>query len=220
VSEQLLVGQAVYVELEGAVPPARVSCVVVAMPPREILLSLENGAVAPPGLMAGMEVVLSYATTLGLHQGRTTVLRVTSGRTVAVALARFAGVTTAQRRQFFRVPASLVVTLVVGSSRTAITAKEDSRALTHDISGGGVRVDTVLPLAVDDMVKLLIEVPRGLRKNLPAELSCDAKVVRVEPVVRRNRKLFCAGLQFQFAKENERDRWVQLTFDLQRVVQP
>jgi hypothetical protein len=215
----LLVGQAVDVDIEG-VPPMKVVGVVMAIPPREILLSLESGATPPPSLMPGVEVTVSYATSLGLHQGRTTVLRVTPGRSVSVALARFAGVSTAQRRQFFRVPASLVVTLVVSSSSATITAKEDTRALTHDISGGGLRADTVLALAVGDLVKVTVEVPKGLRKSLPAELSCEAKVMRVESVVRRNRKLFCVGLEFQFAKETERDRWVQLTFDLQRMAQP
>jgi len=37
--------------------------------------------------------------------------------------------------------------------------------------------------------------------------------------VRRHRKMHSAGLQFLFATESERDRWVQLTFDLQRGVQ-
>ena len=218
-SEQLLVGQAVDLDLEGSDPPARVVGVVVAMPPREILLSLASGAVAPPSLQPGVEVTVSFATTQGLHQGKTTVLRVAPGRTVAVALARFTGVTTAQRRQFFRVPASLVVQLVVASSHAATSAREDLRALSHDVSGGGMRVDTVLPLVTGDLVKITVEVPRGLRKNLPAELTCEAKVVRVEPVVRRQRKLYQAGLQFQFSSESERDRWVQLTFDLQRGAQ-
>jgi hypothetical protein len=219
VSEQLLVGQLVDLDLEGVTPRARVVGVVVAMPPRELLLSLANGEVAPPALQPGVEVTVSFATTMGLHQGRTKVLRVAPGRTVAVALARFTGVSTAQRRQFFRVPASLVAALVVTSPHAATTAKEDLRALTQDLSGGGIRVDTVLPLALGDLVRVTVEVPRGLRKYLPPEMSCEAKVVRVESVVRRNRKLFCAGLQFQFATENERDRWVQLAFDLQRGVQ-
>jgi c-di-GMP-binding flagellar brake protein YcgR len=157
---------------------------------------------------------------MGLHQGRTSVLRVAPGRTVALALARFVEIRTAQRRQFFRVPASLVAALVVSSPHAATTAKEDLRALTQDLSGGGMRVDTVLPLAVGDLVKVTVEIPRGMRKYLPAEMSCEARVVRVDAVVRRSRKLFCAGLQFQFATENERDRWVQLTFDLQRGILP
>jgi hypothetical protein len=218
VSEQLLVGQAVDLDIEGATPPARVVGVVLAMPPREILLSLAGGEVAPPSLQPGAFVTVSFATTQGLHQGRTSVLRVSPGRMVAVALARFSGVSTAQRRQFFRVPASLVTTLVLTSPHASTSAKEDTRALTQDLSGGGIRVDTVLPLTVGDLVRVTVEVPRGLRKHLPAEMSCDAKVVRVENVVRRSRKLLCAGLQFQFATENERDRWVQLTFDLQRGV--
>lgn len=215
----MLVGQAVELDIEGATPPAKVMGVVVAMPPREILLSLASGAVAPPSLQPGVQVLLSYATSLGLHQGRTGVLRVSPGSTVAVALARFTGVSTVQRRQFFRVPASLVTLLVIGTTRAAHLGKEDARALSQDLSAGGMRVETALPLTAGDHLKVTVEVPRGLRKNLPAELSCEAKVVRVEHVTRRNRKLTSAGLQFLFANESERDRWVQLTFDLQRGVQ-
>jgi len=216
VSEQLLVGQAVGLDIDGT----KVAAVVAGMPPREVLVSLEPGAVAPPALVAGAVVTVSFASSLGLHQGRTTVLRVTQGRVVSVALARFGGITTSQRRQYFRVPASLNVTLlVITTSDAAMTVKEDPGAMSLDISGGGMRLDTVLPLAVGDLLKVTVEVPKGLRKSLPGELSCEAKVMRVESVVRRNRKLFCVGIEYKFAREPERDRWVQLTFDLQRGVQ-
>jgi hypothetical protein len=219
VSDQLLVGQAVELDVVGATPPARVLGVVIAMPPREVLLSLASGAVAPPALQPGVEVAVSFATTLGLHQARTAVLRVAPGRTVAVVIARFNAVSTSQRRQFFRVAASLVTTVVVGATRASSLGKEDPRALTQDLSGGGMRVDTTLALGVGDHVKVTVETPRGLRKYLPDRLSCEAQVVRVESVMRRNRKMFSVGLQFIFATESERDRWVQLTFDLQRGVQ-
>lgn len=221
-SDQLLVGQAVALDvLDGpdADLPARVMGVVIAMPPREILLSLASGAVAPPALQPGVTVQVSFSTTLGLHQARTTVLRVAPGRTVAVVIQRFNEVSTSQRRQFFRVTASLVTLLVVGSHKGTPVGKEDNRALTQDLSGGGMRVDTTLALSVGDRVKVTVETPRGLRKYLPDRLSCEAQVVRVEPVIKRNRKLNSIGLQFQFATESERDRWVQLTFDLQRGVQ-
>jgi hypothetical protein len=219
VSEQLLVGQAVSIGIDGAEPPVNVVGAVVAIPPREILLSLASGAVAPPQLQPGASVTISFATTLGLHQGRTTVLRVLPGRAVSIALARLGSVTTSQRRQFFRVAASLVTLVVVGPAGGAAVGKEDARAVSVDISAGGMRVDTTLALTVGDQVRLSVETPRGLRKYLPDTLVCDARVVRVEHVLRRHRKLTSVGLQFQFATESERDRWVQLTFDLQRGVQ-
>jgi hypothetical protein len=192
---------------------------VVAIPPREVLLSLPSGVIEPPALLPGASVTVSFATSLGLHQGRTTVLRVAPGRTVAVALGRLADITTSQRRQFFRVPASLVTLLVVGPSKSSSLGKEDAKALSQDISAGGMRIDTTLALAVGDEVQVTVHTPRGLRRNLPDVLACVARVVRAEQVIRRNRKLWSAGLQFQFATESERDRWVQLTFDLQRGVQ-
>jgi c-di-GMP-binding flagellar brake protein YcgR len=219
VSEQLLVGQAVELELHEAATPARVMGVVVAMPPREILLSLASGAIAPPALQPGVQVTVGFATTQGLHQARTAVLRVAPGRTVAVALARFTAVNTSQRRQFFRVTASLVTLIVVGATRATSLGKEDARALTQDLSAGGMRVDTTLQLHLGDRVRVTVQTPRGLRKYLPDQLMCEAEVMRVEHVIRRNRKVCSVGLRFAFATESERDRWVQLTFDLQRGVQ-
>jgi hypothetical protein len=219
VSEQLLVGQAVEVAIDGSVPPVKVVGVVGAIPPREILLSLVSGAVEPPALLPGVSVTVSFVTSLGLHQARTTVLRVAPGRTVSVALARLSEVTTSQRRQFFRVSASLVTLLVVAGTRASVIGKEDARALSQDLSAGGMRVDTVLPLALGDQLRVTVHTPRGMRKHLPDLLVCEARVVRAEQVIRRNRKVCSAGLQFLFATESERDRWVQLTFDLQRGVQ-
>jgi c-di-GMP-binding flagellar brake protein YcgR len=184
-----------------------------------VLLSLPSGVVEPPALLAGAPATVSFVTSLGLHQGRSTVLRVQSGRIVAIALARLTSINTSQRRQFFRVSASLVTLLVVGPTRATSLGKEDARAMTQDLSAGGMRLDTVLPLAVDDQVRVTVHTPRGLRKNLPDTLTCDARVVRAEQVIRRNRKVCSVGLQFLFATEGERDRWVQLTFDLQRGVQ-
>jgi len=147
------------------------------------------------------------------------VLRVSPGRTVTLALARLTDVSTSQRRQFFRVSASLVSILVVSATRGQLVGKEDARAVTQDISAGGMRVETTLPLALDDELRVTVHTPRGMRRTLPDTLACDARVVRAEQVIRRNRKLWSAGLQFMFATESERDRWVQLTFDLQRGVQ-
>ena len=212
-SEPLLVGQAVELDVDGATPPCRVMGVVVGTPAHELLLSLGGDGQAPPALKAGAPATLSFATTMGFHQARTSVLRVSGTKTILLAVERFAEVSTSQRRQFFRVPTS-VVTVLVGES-----ARQEERAQTQDLSAGGMRVDTTMPLAIGDRLRVTVETPRELRKHLPAALVCDAQVVRVEQVTRRNRLLCSAGLQFVFASENERDRWVQLTFELQRGVQ-
>lgn len=214
--EQLLVGQAVELAGDGAPP---VIVVVVAITMREILLNVAPGATLPEGLTPGVPVTLSFSTTLGFHRARSSLVRISSGKNPVVAVARVDTVTTVQRRQFFRVSATLSTTLLVTGGRVAMVGKEDARALTQDISAGGMRVDTNLALALTDRVKVTLETPRGFRKSLPAQLVCDADVMRVESAVRRNRKVTCVGLRFAFASENDRDRWVQLTFDLQRGVQ-
>jgi c-di-GMP-binding flagellar brake protein YcgR len=217
VSEQLLVGQAVELHVDGAIPPTPIQGVVAALPSTEILVSLASGAIVPPALQAGVPCTIAFASTLGLHQARSSVLRVSFARTISVALARFADIKVSQRRQFFRVPASLVTVLVVRANQVGLAGREE-KTLTQDVSGGGLRLETALPMAIGDRVQITLQTPRGFRKHLPAEMSCEAKVVRVEQVTRRNRKLWSVGLQFVFATESERDRWVQLSFDLQRGV--
>jgi c-di-GMP-binding flagellar brake protein YcgR len=217
VSEQLLVGQAVELHVDGATPPMPLTGVVAALPSTEIVVSLPSGAVIPPALQAGVGVTIAFATTMGLHQARSSVLRVSFARIISVALARFADIKVSQRRQFFRVPASLVTVMVVRANQVGLTGKEE-RTLTQDVSGGGLRLETTLPVTIGDRVQITLQTPRGFRKHLPSEMSCEAKVVRVEQVTRRNRKLLSVGLQFVFATESERDRWVQLSFDLQRGV--
>jgi hypothetical protein len=108
----------------------------------------------------------------------------------------------------------------VGPEGTGTAGGQDGRAITEDISAGGMRVETILPLAAGDRVRITVETPRGVRKALPDTMVCHARVVRVEQVTRGHRLLSSAGLEFVFHNEDERDRWVQLTFDLQRGVVP
>jgi c-di-GMP-binding flagellar brake protein YcgR len=135
---------------------------------------------------------------------------------VTLALARLARVETIQRRQFFRISASLLAPLSRAVPLDGSAPAHDPRAVTLDISAGGLRADTTLALAVGDQVGVAIHTPRGLRGTLPPELVCAGTIVRVEDVQRRNRKLLCVGIKFLFEAERDRERWVQLTFKLQR----
>src|SRR4051812_18912181 len=149
VQEQLLVGQAVELASDG-VPPVIV--VVVAMMAREILLSVSPGVPLPAALVPGAAVTLSFATTQGFHRARSSLVRIVPGKMPVLAVARVDTVSTIQRRQFFRVSATLSATLEVTGGRVASIGKQDTRALTQDVSAGGIRVDTVLPLAIADRV--------------------------------------------------------------------
>jgi c-di-GMP-binding flagellar brake protein YcgR len=192
--------------------------VVVASPQRELIVALAGAREIPPALLPGSEVIATFATTAGLLQSRTSVLRVSQASQVTVALARLAAVETIQRRQFFRISASLSVRLTLlgppGAEPSPPSA--DPQAVTVDISAGGVRADTTLALAEGDRVGITVQTPRGLRGTLPAEMSCEGQVVRAQNVHRRHKELLCVGIKFLFEAERERERWVQLTFTLQR----
>src|SRR5690349_9494756 len=130
VQEQLLVGQAVELASDG-VPPVMV--VVVAMTVREILLNASPGVALPSSLVPGAAVTLSFATTLGFHRARSTLLRISSGKMPVLAVGRVDTVSTVQRRQFFRVSATLSTALAITGGRLASIGKQDTRALTQDV---------------------------------------------------------------------------------------
>jgi c-di-GMP-binding flagellar brake protein YcgR len=215
--EQPLIGQSVELTIVGGDPDQRILAVVVAAPVRELVVALavRPREIPPATLQPGSEVIVTFTTTAGLRQSRTSILRVSHASQVTVALARLAAVDTIQRRQFFRISASLLVRLSVLGPPGAEPAL-DPRAVTIDISASGLRADTTLALAEGDRVGITVQTPRGLRGALPAEMSCEGEVVRVETVQRRNRQLLCVGIKFLFEAERERERWVQLTFTLQR----
>jgi hypothetical protein len=218
----LLVGQLVELELErnGSSPPTRIDANVIGLPPREIQLALTNIAALPAGLEVGRQVWIRFSNALGLHQTRCAISRVTPGKALVVALARAPQVETVQRRKFFRVPAALSVRFdVLTSAIPEATGKVEPRGLAQDISAGGIRLESSLLLAVGDWLHVTVQVPRGFRRQLPAELACEARVVRVLELRARNKIAYGLGLEFEFASESERDRWVHLTFDLQRGVQ-
>jgi len=216
VSQNLLVGQAVKLEIAGATPPQAVMGVLVRVPPPEVVVSLGQGVPAPRGLVPGANVVVSFTTDEVFAKATTKVTRVLPDRLASVALEPFAKVDTSTRRRFFRVPASLLTLLVVSSARGSEVGKKDARALTQDVSAGGMRVETVLALAIGDRVQVSVETPRGLRKTFPATMVCEAEVVHATLVMRKVGQLYSAGLQFVLGADSEQERWLRLTFDLQR----
>jgi c-di-GMP-binding flagellar brake protein YcgR len=125
-----------------------------------------------------------------------------------------------QRRRYFRVSAALAVRLtVVHSPSGASVGNHDARTITRDISAGGMCLETSARVTVGDELTVVVETPRGLRKTLPAELPARVRVLRVQETSRSRRTLYVLGVELILAAERERDRWVQLSFDLQRGVQ-
>lgn len=222
--QQLVVGQSVELVIPAADEPGGqvpVEALVFGAPEREYLLTLPALAVVPPGLIDGARVTIRFATKTGLCEVASHVLRVTAGaKGLNVAVARTARVETIQRRRFFRVPACLNVSFRVQASDIAEhLGLTDDKALTQDLSAGGMRIETTVAVGHGDRLEVRVQTPKGFRRSLPPQLSTEALVVRIEEGVRRFQRLFIIGVEFHFRAENERDKWVQLAFDLQRGVQ-
>jgi c-di-GMP-binding flagellar brake protein YcgR len=219
VADTLVGGQALELVLDG--DPTPLTAFVFGTTPREILLTLGQGEEAPPALVAGATVTMRFVSGLGLHETRTRVVHVVHDRTVKLGVAQVNRPSVVQRRRYFRVSAALAARATIADSISAPSiGYHDGRAITRDISAGGLCLETSLRVGLGDELSIVLETPRGLRKNLAPELSCRARVLRIQETSRGRRILFLLGLELMFPLERERDRWVQLTFDLQRGVQP
>jgi hypothetical protein len=208
-AEGPLIGQAVQVRARNLVLPA----VVYSAAGPHILLSLGPLPEIPAALTIEASIKLRYATSLGLHELSTFIVSVGGKENVTLSLAHTREGQTIQRRNFFRVPACLSV--AVNFARNGYA---DGRAITQDISAGGMRLETALHAALGDQLQLVVQTPRNFRRNLPPELTCRGRVVRVLEEALRGAQYSSLGVEFAFELERERDRWVQLSFDLQRGV--
>ncbi len=189
---------------------------VLDMTPREVLLSFPDVA-APAGFFPGRQVTVRFWSHMGVHNAGSTILRVGAGPHVTIAIERFQKYDTVQKRRYFRVMAGLALTFDVTKSDIAESqGKQAVRGATRDISAGGLSMDTQLQVNTGDRVNLAVSVPRSLLKTFPKPLTAPASVVRVQEIPRGPKTIYCVSVEYRLAAENQRDRWVQLTFHLQR----
>jgi hypothetical protein len=220
VSAHLVVGQAVEIALEGA-EDEPVKGVVFGLPPREMLFTFPDLRSPTAELTVGRLALVRFWSGVGAHVAQTTVLRVAGGPPVTAAFERPLRVETVQRRRFFRVNAALPARLTVErSSVEGGTGALDEKAIVRDLSAGGLRLETAVLLTIDDRVRIGVTTPRVARPALPDTLEADARVVRVAEGPTRGERLYTLGLELLFGAETERDRWVQLSFELQRGLKP
>jgi hypothetical protein len=214
--KQLKVGQAVELEVDGTRPRLKLPALVQSSELGECVLSLPMTDCPPEPLVPDAPVTLRFGTSMGHHEVRSSVVEVIPGKRVDVVLGAFHSERTAQRRSHFRTSANLAVELSVLASKTAKLGEQDRRAISLDISGGGMRVETALTVALEDRLGVVVRVPQKLHTALPPVLICEARVVRIEPIIRRGLDLFRVALQFSIRREPERDPFVRLTMDLER----
>ncbi len=213
-----LVGQATHLLLNHA-QKGEVRGFVLDMSPREVILSFPSLSAPPPGFLPGRNVTVRFWSDLGVHNATSAILRYGQGPQVRIVIERFQKFDTVQQRRYFRVIAALSVSFqVVASSLAEAQGKAGIKAVTRDISAGGLSMSAPLRLAKGDRLRLAVSPPRSLAKTLPATLNADAEVVRVQETKHTTKTVISVGVDYRFPAEIERDRWVQLTFHLQRGV--
>jgi hypothetical protein len=212
----LKVGQGLQLEIGNAQPPVRLQALVQRSELGEVEVALNDVGEAPPEVVPGAEVYAKFCTPAGFHEARSTVVKVEPGRPPSLVLDSFRGETTRQRRAFFRTSAYLPCEISILASKKTKAGEADRRAVTLDVSGGGIKLETSLSVIPDDRVGIVVRVPDKLQPALPAVLVVEAKVLRVVEIVRGGRDLNQVAAAFQIKREVDRDPWVHLAMDIER----
>jgi hypothetical protein len=211
---QLVAGQWAEIVLDGTTGGDPLRGFVFKLGPSEMLLTIPDLRVAPAGLSPGAGVSVLYTSDLGQHTGRSLVLRVAAGPPVTVALELPNRIETDQRRRFPRTAVRLPLGLAVVASSVMPSGREDRRARTRNLGGGGLLVETTLPLAPGDSVKVTLGLSGRLRATLGQTGQFMARVLRVQAV--DGTCGYRVGLEFLFDSEAERDCLLRLTQTLAR----
>lgn len=168
-----------------------------------------------PRLPLDTAVVLKIWDRYGMNRAETTLHAIIEeGGNGALILGAPSGFVGTQTRRFFRVAAKLELTLERLVAEAAPSRSE--RALSCDISAGGVAFFSDSPYQIDDRVSVTMTLPREV-SGLAGELQrLDARVVRSEVVDQAGRKFF--GVEFQNVSPWQRDRLVETMLGLQRIM--
>lgn len=195
---------------------AALACTVVALGEAgELQLRFPGLSDVPPWMPVGAKVLLEGADGRGRHAGTTHVRSWVTALSAAPALVatvdRPFPMRTVQNRRFFRLPASVPLRVGVLSSarRPASVGLRDEFATTQDVSAGGMRLLTRLPLEEGDRIEITM-VPGSAQE----ELVVPARVIRVSPWWSRRQSRSSVACEFQ-VREGDRDRLVRWMFELQ-----
>jgi hypothetical protein len=216
---QLKAGQPAELGVEGALEPTPVNVRMATCD--QASLTVVPSPVIRSALRVGAKVTVRFNSPAGRHEARSTIVGVEliDNESVDVAIGPLEGTRTSQRRQYYRVSAAFPLEVLLPAAE-GLSMREDKRASTLDLSGGGICFDTVLRLAPEQKLRVLLRLPPELQKAPNEVLVADARVVRCTAMYRRGEQVVRAAVEFSFRREVERDRWVQLSLALQRQVLP
>ncbi len=206
--KRIQLGQEVKIEVARADAP-------LVLTGRVLTKSPDHLIVTGPELSAltgkPLAVVLKYSSPLGLHHADAQVEQYLGGETVDffVPNGLFA---LRQARRYVRVPKQMTVMLTVLEAAAAphLVGERDAKATTGDLSAGGLRVRSHLPLQVGDAV----QVDATFRTEAQTfSLRCRSTVRRVDPPDEAG--LPCLGLEYEALGDSDRDRVASFVMRLQ-----
>ncbi len=166
-----------------------------------------------PGVMVGANTVLSVWDGFGLHKGKSRLLVVTTKPYPGAIIERPRTYVTQQKRDYFRLATSLAITV---APVTAPAEASPFRAVTEDISAGGLRFRTLEPLIVGSDLRLGVDFPSGEQPISHELVSLHGRVLRVSSIKIDEESQFVVSCKFERVRDAERDRLVKLLLDLQR----
>jgi PilZ domain len=208
----LRVGQDIRLSVQDALTHGELQGSILQLGKRQLMLAFPQYRDLP-GVMAGANAVLSVWDGFGLHQGRSRMLVVTTKPYPGAIIERPRTFITQQKRGYFRINTSLAITFapLVGAAEAPAL-----RAVTEDISAGGLRFRTVEPLVMGANLRLGVDFPLGDQATSHELVAIDGRVVRVTEVKVDDEAQYTVSCQFERVREVERDRLVKLLLDLQR----
>lgn len=212
---RLQLNQTVWVQVVGEADSQGANCVVAGATTDRVAIRFPESKLPPSGLEAGASVMLRVTSERGVHTAVASVVQVALKPYVAITLRAPLSFKTTQNRKFFRVAVKLPVSCTIrAATDEARVGRSDDAARTHDLSAGGMRLATALPLRVGDEVALKLKV-RGLRSTEQA-FNLVGRVLRVGPGDKKPRETIQAGIEFLHTNQREQDALVLLMFELQR----
>jgi len=209
---RLRVGQDIRLSVQSASTQGELRGSILQLGKRQLMLAFPHYRELP-NVMVGANAVLSVWDDFGLHSGRSRMLVVTTTPYPGAIIERPRAFTTQQKRGYFRLATSLALTF---APLTAASTALPLRAVTEDISAGGLRFRTLEPLVIGADLRLGVDFPRGDQGASHELVALDGRVVRVTEVKVDEESQYTVSCQFERVRDVERDRLVKLLLDLQR----
>ena len=209
----LRVGQDIRLSMQDAIPQVELQGSILQLGKRQLMLAFPHYRELP-GVMVGANAMLSVWDGFGLHRGRSRMLVVTTTPYPGAIIERPRTFITQQKRGYFRLATSLAITF---APLTSAAMSQPLRAVTEDISAGGLRFRTLEALGVGADLRLGVDFPRGDQGASHELVALDGRVVRVTEVKVDDESQYTVSCQFERVRDVERDRLVKLLLDLQRL---